>query len=464
MTRSTAAPLSATEILKRYRRREHQVSPSQPTSHSEPMTPSARYVAREAKARLAARPWVSGDTPSFSAGGIAEMVHSVESAAGEVLSEDERASVISALEVSSGEFGLLTPLIESHDINDIIVASYHNISVQRGRLNQQTDFAFPDHDAYLSYIENLLRRVGKASTAATPVVDAAIGSRIRLCVTHESFSPPGMGPTLTIRIARHPTVSLATLHRRRLAPAPVLEYLAALIQSGQATVLISGEVSTGKTTLARALASEIPLDESVLVIEDTHELALDRPFTRTLLTREANTEGAGRIAPSQAIRAGLRMAMNRIILGELRDAQAAEAFIDVCTSGHPGVSTIHAKGVRDALARLELLLLRAYGHVGVDPIRRHIAQAVSCVVHLGSNRDSRERRVLEVAEIQTAADGNVQLAPMFRLCDGTDEGVWKRGAGISAFPEALRRRGCDLLPPGSVLRLHSDGCSSTEVE
>ena len=102
------------------------------------------------------------------------------------------------------------------------------------------------------------------------------------------------------------------------------------------------------------VAATVPEDESILVIEDTPEIRLEHPHVRYVATREANTDGAGRVTPSECIRAGMRMAMNRIIFGEIRDAEAAEAFIDVCASGHPGLSTIHGRSAIEAVARLEL--------------------------------------------------------------------------------------------------------------
>ncbi len=246
---------------------------------------------------------------------------------------------------------------------------------------------------------------------------------------------------LTLRIARHRAISLEGLVQFELAPRIVLDYLAAIVSDAKATLLISGEVGTGKTTLVKALATRISSDEALLIIEDTHELALERPFVRTLLTREANTEGAGRIAPAQAIRTGMRMAMNRVILGEMRDAEAAEAFIDVCASGHAGMSTIHSRSARDALSRLELFLARAQGNVSVEAIRRQIANAVSAVVFVDVERATGKRRIAEILEVGASSDGAVQVSPMFTFVPTDGQAVWRRESGISQFPEALRRAG-----------------------
>ena len=401
---------------------------------SNDLTSTAKYVTEEAK-KLIGHTKARLETSDFDEEDLYRLVKEIEKKEDEELSDRERHAVIAALSASLEHYDILSELIEKPNVNDIIVRSYKDISVQIGRRNIQTDLSFSSHEAYKSFVENLLKRVGKACTLATPVVDTAIDPHVRACVTHESFSPPGSGPMLTLRIVRHPQVSIDSLACHGLAPSVILEYLAALVESGVATLLISGEVGTGKTTLVKALAAKIKEDEAILVIEDTNEIVLDRPFTRNLLTREANTEGAGRINPAMAIRTGMRMAMNRIILGEMRDAETAEAFVDVCASGHAGMSTIHARSARDALSRLELFLLRAQAGVDVQTVRREISNAISVVVHLGLDKKSGKRRIMQVLEVVSASDGSVQISPMYSFCTKTL--CWIREAGISVFASEL---------------------------
>lgn len=416
------------------------------------LTPSAKYIAAETKKRIGQRQAFStAKTPDEEQ--LLKLVQMVETAEGEDLSAVERTAVVASLSASLEHYDLLTPLVQNPEINDIIVRSYRDISIQIGRRNIKTDLAFPDQNSYLSFIENLLKRAGKACTLATPVVDAAIDPSVRACVTHESFSPAGSGPMLTLRIARHGAISLDGLALYELAPRAVLEYLGALVRSSAATVLVAGEVGTGKTTLIKALAGTIDEEEAILVIEDTHEIALERPFVRTLLTREANTEGTGRIAPAQAIRTGMRMAMNRIILGEMRDAEAAEAFIDVCASGHAGMSTIHARSARDALSRLELFLLRAQGNIGVETVRRQIANAVSAVVYLGLDKEEKKRRILNLVEVGTASDGAVQISPIFSYHAELPRPYWLREGGLSLHQELLQEMRQTLPEPGARLTI-----------
>lgn len=455
------ADLTADEIRGRYFGKQASRGPGHPTvttpfPHSQDMlTPTAKYVIREAKSRLGQQNALGqGNLPDEE--DLFRLVRHVEDLEGEELSEKERTSVVAALSASLDHYDILTPLIENRNVNDIIVRSYRDISIQSGRRNIQTDLQFPDHDTYKSFIENLLKRAGKACTSATPVVDAAIDPHVRACVTHESFSPSGTGPMLTLRISRHRGISLDGLVQNELAPRIVLEYLAALVHHGDVTILVAGEVGTGKTTLIKALTTYIPEHEAILVIEDTHEIVLDRPFVRTLLTREANTEGTGRISPAQAIRTGMRMAMNRIILGEMRDAEAAEAFIDVCASGHSGMSTVHSRNAKDALSRMELFLARAQGKVGIETIRKQLANAISIVVFLGVDKHSQKRRIIEVIEVGSSGDGAIQVSPIFSFINptaSTNPSIpeWKRNQGITLHRETLLQSGIKLPQVGEIL-------------
>ena len=444
------ASLSAEELTRRFFGGTVRRDSGGPRHSPRDLTASARYIAQEAKKRLGQL--ASLETRSMPGeSGLFDLIRAVEKDEGEALSDRERTAVAAAIASSFDDYDLLSTLLDNPEVNDVIVRSYDDISIQSHRMNVQTGLRFADQDTYRSFVENLLKRAGKACTMATPVVDAAIDSRVRACVTHESFSPSGHGPMLTLRVARHRSISLDSLVHLELAPFAVLDYLAAVVTSGAGTILVAGEVGTGKTTLIKALALKVPEQEAILTIEDTHEIILERKFVRTLLTRDPNTEGCGKISPAMAIRTGMRMAMNRLILGEMRDAEAAEAFIDVCASGHAGMSTIHARSARDALGRLELFLSRAQGNVSSDTIRRQVANAVSVVVFLGVDKHSFKRRVVEVAEVGAFSDGAVQFSPIFRFQNREGVPEWRREGGLTTFCEILRTSGYLLADPGTVL-------------
>jgi len=417
------------------------------------LTGSSSFILRECRHFISKDPSFK-DKKEFSEAQILQLVESIETANSEELSSQERTAVVSALSQSLEDFGILNPLVQDPEINDIIVRSYNEISVQKDRKNFKTDLSFACPASYQAFIENLLKRAGKSCTTSTPVVDTAIDPRVRACVTHQSFSPPGMGPMLTLRVARHSEMTLKGLQYFNFAPREILDYLEFLIANSGETLLIAGEVGTGKTTLVRALSQSIPETEAVLLIEDTQEITLSRPFSRTLLTRGNNSEGTGEIPPWLAIRTGMRMAMNRIILGEMRDAAAAEAFVDVASSGHPGISTIHARSSRDALSRLEIFLLRAQANAKVETVRRQISNAVSVIVFIEIDSVTGERKIKEVIEVGKSTEGNIQTSPIYSF--EPKGNFWRRESGLSKFDQKLRDAGVKISCPGARIKISEE--------
>ncbi len=369
------------------------------------------------------------------------------------LSASERDLIFAHLEDERMPFGLLQGLVDDPSISDIIVTDYAKISVQQGRRNITTSLSFPSKEAYEAFVERLLLSAGASCSTKKPIADGMIGGFARIHVVHQSLCETG--PYLTVRLNRFGSVRLADLERSGLAPALVLQYLRALVQSG-ITIMVVGEVGTGKTTLVRALAASIPQDQSILVIEDTPEIKLEHSQVRYIRTREQNTDGAGEVTPAECIRGGMRMAMNRIVFGEIRDAQAAEAFVDVCASGHSGLSTIHARSAQEAMTRLELFLGRAQRGVERLVLSEQIITAVQVIVHVDICRKSWRRRIIEVREIGPVADGVIRQREMFRYEVHNEIPTWRLINRGTVHREQLESQG--------VLPLLHESATSLELE
>jgi pilus assembly protein CpaF len=384
-----------------------------------------RSIAQAGGAKLGVNP---AEIPGFIAASAGKI--------GIELSSIERDEILSHLEGDVHTFGILQSLIDDPRVSDIIVAGCSKISVQQGRRSLRTPLRFPDQRAYEAYVERLLHRAGTSYSTKQPIADGMIGALVRIHAVHKTLCEDG--PYLTIRINRFTSVTLEDLERTGLAPRAVFDYLRGIVGIGR-TVMLVGEVGTGKTTLARALAGTIPADESVLVIEDTPEIRLDHPHVRYMTTREENLEGSGRVSPAQCIRAGMRMAMNRIIFGEIRDAEAAEAFVDVCASGHSGLSTLHGRSVVDAVTRLELFLARVQRNADRGLLGAQVATAVQVMVVVDVCKQTGVRRVMEVRELGPVADGVLRQREIFsyRCVNGTPQ--WAVVTRVSAFREKLEQ-------------------------
>jgi len=352
------------------------------------------------------------------------------------LTHFERDEILTHLETDSRQFGVLQPLIDDPKVSDIIVSGFSKVSVQQSRKSLRTQVRFPDQRSYDAFVEKLLGRAGTSYSTKQPIADGMVGALVRIHAVHRSLCEDG--PYLTIRINRFTSVVVDDLVRAGLAPKPVLDYLVGIVGIGR-SLMVVGEVGTGKTTLARALASSIPHDESVLVIEDTPEIRLDHPHVRYVSTREENIEGSGRVSPAQCIRAGMRMAMNRIIFGEIRDAEAAEAFVDVCASGHSGLSTLHARSALDAVTRLELFLARAQKNADRAILGAQVCTAVQVVAVVDVCKTTGVRRIMEVRELGPIADGVLRQREIFAYKITQGQPAWVVSGRVSSFRERLEQ-------------------------
>ena len=297
--------------------------------------------------------------------------------------------------------GPLEPLLADPAVDEVMVNGAGGVYVEReGRLEPERA-GFSDPAELMHAIERILAPLGRRVDEASPLCDARLpdGSRVNVVIPPLSVD----GPCLTIRRFRRGGFSLAQLVDNGTMPAHLAEHLADAVERRR-TVLVSGGTGCGKTTTLGALSGAIPAGERIVTIEDAAELRLRQPHVVRLEARSPNIEGAGEVTIRQLVRNALRMRPDRIVVGEVRGAEALDMLMALNT-GHDGsLSTVHANSPEEALRRIEVLALMAGVGLPHAAVRTQVADAFDLVVHQARLPDG-ERRVTSVAEVVRVAGG-----------------------------------------------------------
>lgn len=325
-------------------------------------------------------------------------------------------------------FGLgpLEPLLADPEISDILVNNSQEVYVERhGRL-ELSDIVFADDQHVLRIIQRVVARVGRRIDEVSPMVDARLpdGSRVNAIVPPLAID----GPTLSIRRFGAKPLGIEDLATNGSITSDVIDFLAAAIDA-RVSFLISGGTGAGKTTLLNALTAFIPTSERLVTIEDSAELKLQARHVIRLETRPPNTEERGEITQRDLVRNSLRMRPDRIIVGEVRGAEALD-MLQAMNTGHEGsLTTIHANDTRDALARLEMMVAMTGYELPIHVVRQYIASGIKLVVHV-SRLKGGLRRVTRVSEIVGVRDGQFAVEDIFGY---EQTGVDADGNAIGAF-------------------------------
>lgn len=308
-------------------------------------------------------------------------------------------------------FGLgpLESLFQDPDISDILVNNSQEVFVERhGRL-EPTTVVFADEAHLVRIIQRIASRIGRRVDEVNPMVDARLadGSRVNAVIRPLAID----GPNLSIRRFRAEPFSLDDLVDNGTMTEPIARFLTAAV-SARCSLLVSGGTGAGKTTLLNALAQHVPEDERLITIEDAAELRLRHCHVIRLETRPTNTEGTGEITQRALVRNSLRMRPDRIIVGEVRGAEALD-MLQAMNTGHEGsLTTIHANDTRDALARLELMVAMAGFELPVNVVREYVAFGIQLLVHV-SRLKGGVRRVTRVSELSGVEDGRLKVRDLF---------------------------------------------------
>jgi len=327
------------------------------------------------------------------------------------LNQDERRRLVDDLLEETLGVGPLAPLMADPAVSDILVNGPHQVYIERyGRL-EKTDARFRDTDHLVRIIQRIAAGVGRRIDESSPMVDARLrdGSRINATLPPASID----APTLSIRrFGRHRLRRSDLLQRRMFSPH--IQTLLDAVVRGRKNLLISGGTGSGKSTLLGAIAEVIPDRERIVTIEDSAELILDQEHVVRMETRPANIEGRGLITARDLVINALRMRPDRIIVGEVRGGEALDMLQAMNTGHDGGMTTLHANSPRDALARLETMVLMAGFDLPSRAIREQIVSALHLIIHTRRYEDG-VRRVERVAEVVGMEGATPQLQDIFRF-------------------------------------------------
>jgi pilus assembly protein CpaF len=326
----------------------------------------------------------------------------------ELLNEVERDRLVT--EIMDEVFGLgpLQGLMTDPTVSDILVNGPHEIYVERHGKLEPTELVFADNAHLMQVIQRIAARVGRRADEMSPMVDARLpdGSRVNAIVPPLALD----GPVLSIR-RFGVRLTCEDLLANATMPPEMFQLLRAAVES-RISILISGGTGSGKTTLLNTLSRFVPDDERLVTVEDSAELKLQQPHVVRLETRPANLEGVGEVKQRDLVRNALRMRPDRIIVGEVRGAEALD-MLQAMNTGHEGsLTTIHANDTRDALTRLEMMVMLAGFEMPVPVIRQYIGSAITLVVQLARLKGG-PRRIMRISEIKSRPKGRYAVADIF---------------------------------------------------
>ena len=305
--------------------------------------------------------------------------------------------------------GPLEPLLADPETNDILVNAFDSVWIDRNGRLEQTGIRFKDEEHLLHVINRIVARIGRRVDESSPIVDARLpdGSRVNAIIPPLSLD----GPILSIRRFRPTPFTFDDLIACGTLGPQMAEFLSLSVRA-RLNILISGGTSAGKTTLLNVLSGHISDDERIVTIEDTAELRLQQRHVLRLESRPANIEGRGSVSQRDLVKNALRMRPDRIVVGEVRGPEALD-MLQAMNTGHEGsLTTIHANSARDAISRLETLVLLGGVELTQRSIREQIGSAFDLIVQVKRLSDG-GRRVVSVTEVTGVAEGVIAMQELF---------------------------------------------------
>jgi pilus assembly protein CpaF len=377
---------------------------------------------------------------------IRRVVHDLLTQEAVPLNFEEREALIGQVLDEIFGLGPLEPLVQDPSVSDILVNTYKQVFIERDGKIERTDVRFQDDRHLLQVIDRIVSAVGRRIDDSSPMVDARLpdGSRVNAIIKPLAVD----GPHLSIRKFKRDALSGEDLLRFESLTDPMLTFLKAVVKA-RLNVLISGGTGAGKTTLLNVLSSYIPATERIVTIEDSAELQLRQPHVVRLETRPANIEGHGEVPQRLLLINSLRMRPDRIIIGEVRGAEAVD-MLQAMNTGHDGsLTTLHANTPRDGLSRLETMISMASLDLPERAMRQQIASAINVVIQMTRFSDG-SRKVNQISEIVGMEGDVITMQDIFlyeRAGMGEDDKVLGRFKATGIRPrcaERLKAYGIDL--------------------
>ncbi|MGI6585690.1 MAG: CpaF family protein [Gracilibacteraceae bacterium] len=323
----------------------------------------------------------------------------------------EKQELIALLFNSIRKLDILQPLIDDKTITEIMVNGEENIFIEKQGRTYRIENSFESRQKLEDVIQSVVSKVNRVVNEASPIVDARLedGSRVNVVLPPIALN----GPILTIRKFPEKPISMKDLIEWGSISSEAAEVLERMVRA-KYNIFICGGTGSGKTSFLNALSDFIPQDERIVTIEDPAELQIKQIKNIVKLeTRNANTEGKGEITIRDLIRTSLRMRPERIIIGEVRGAEALD-MLQAMNTGHDGsISTGHGNSTADMLSRLETMVLSG-STMPLEAIRQQISSAIDIIIHLSRFRD-RTRKVVEIVEVTDCKEGIIGLNPLFEF-------------------------------------------------
>src|SRR5436305_9091808 len=360
-----------------------------------------------------------------------------------LLNRIERERLIDEILDETLGFGPLEALLKDPTISDILINGPHNIFVERRGKLEKTDIKFRDNDHLLQIIDRIVSKVGRRVDETSPMVDARLpdGSRVNAIIPPLALD----GPTVSIRRFGTNPLKLEDLLNYK-AFTPEMAMLMEACIKARLNILISGGTGCGKTTLLNTLSSFIPNDERVITIEDAAELQLQQEHVVRLETRPANIEGKGAVNTRDLVRNALRMRPERIIIGECRGGETLD-MLQAMNTGHAGsMTTLHANNPRDALSRMETMIMMGGFEMPVKAMRQQMASAIDLIIQ--ANRlQGGPRKITSISEVLNMEQDVIIMQDIFRF----------KQLGIDQNSRAFGQFDATGVRPTFVPRLESKG-------